>query len=260
MDVTGPALVACDIDGTLLRTGRLVSRAVRMAAAEVQAAGHHIVLATGRSLVGALPVALQLGLQDAWIVASNGGVTAHLVDGHYDVTDELPVDAKTAIRTARRVAPGVRIAAEVVGDGYLVNIPFPDHRLNGQQHSVGRLESLWANPTPRLALLDPAARRLVPELRARGLTAIATESDWVDVTAPGISKATALEKIRVQLGVEDYDTVAIGDSDNDVEMLTWAHCGIAMGHAPAHVLAVADTVTGTINEDGAASALLSLLN
>lgn len=252
-------LVACDIDGTLLRTGHRVSSAVRAAASEVRAAGHHIVVATGRSLAGALPVVAQLGLHDAWIVASNGAVTAHLIDGHYKVTDEHPVDAEAAIRATLRVAPGARIAAEIVGDGYLVNIPFPTDRLNGQQHSISGLEALWAHPTPRLALLDPAAHRLVPELRALGLTAIATKADWVDVTAPAISKATALNKVRRELGVEYQATVAIGDGENDLEMLRWATRSIAMGHAPERVRAAADTVTGSIDDDGAASALRSLL-
>ncbi|MEU4386760.1 HAD family hydrolase [Promicromonospora sp. NPDC023805] len=260
MHFTAPALIACDIDGTLLRTGHPASRAVRTAAAEVRAAGHHIVLATGRSLVGALPVAVQLGLDDAWIVASNGGTTARLVDGHFKVITEHPVDAEAAIHAALRVTPGVRIAAEVVGDGYLVNIPFPDSRLNGQQHPVRQLEAFWAHPTPRLAMLDPAAYRIVPQLRALGLTAIATEADWVDVTAPGISKATALEAIRVELGVEPWDTVAIGDGENDIEAFHWARQSIVMGHAPKHVQSEADRATGTIDDDGAASALLSLLS
>lgn len=261
-DVTERALVASDIDGTLVRTGHPVSPAVRAAAVKVRAAGHHIVLATGRSLTGAIPVAVQLGLQDAWIVADNGAITAHLIDGHYEITEQHPVDAETAVRVALRTTPGVRIAAAIPGDGYRVNLTFPEGQLNGVQHSVRSVEELWSHPTPRLALYDPAAYRLVPDLRAHGLTAVAPQgrSDWVDVTADGISKATALEKIRVLLGVEDYDTVSIGDSDNDLEMLEWATCGIAMGHAPAHVRAAADTVTGTIDDDGAAAALLSLLS
>lgn len=259
IDFTGPALVACDVDGTLTRTGTPVSAAVRSAASAVRSAGHHIVLATGRSLVGALPVALQLDLHDAWIVASNGAVTAHLIDGYYEVVEQHPVDAEAAIRAALVEAPGIRIAAEIVGDGYRVNVNFPDGQLNGAQLPVGGVEEFWRNPTPRLALFGPEAYRLVPALVARNLTAIATRRDWVDVTAPGISKATALEQVRMRLGVEEHDTVAIGDSENDLEMLTWAGTSFAMGHAPAFVVAAADRVTGTIDDDGAAAALRSLL-
>jgi hydroxymethylpyrimidine pyrophosphatase-like HAD family hydrolase len=62
-----------------------------------------------------------------------------------------------------------------------------------------------------------------------------------------------------RLGVEYQATAAIGDGENDLEMLRWATRSIAMGHAPAHVRAAADRATGTIGDDGAAAALLSLL-
>ena len=232
---------------------------VRDAASHVRAAGHHIVLATGRSLVGALPIAVQLGLDDAWIVASNGAVTAHLVGDKYQVTEQHNVDAETAVRLAVREAPGIRIAAEVVGAGYRVNLAFPAGELNGEQREGHSAADLWELPTPRVALHGPGAYRLVPGLLAHGLTAIATRLDWVDVTAPGISKATALENVRATLGVEAHDTVAIGDGENDLEMLSWAAHGYAMAHAPAFVIAAADHVTGAIDDDGAAGALLSLL-
>lgn len=252
-------LIACDIDGTLLRTGHPVSAAVRDAVSAVRAAGHHLVLATGRSLAGALPVAEQLSLDDGWIVASNGAVTARITDGEYETVEQHTVDSEAAIRLAVAAAPGVRIAAEIVGIGYRVNIPFPDGELNGTQHSVTGLDELWANPTPRLALHGPGIHRTVPPLRTLGFTAIPTRSDWVDVTPPDLSKATALERVRIELGVEDYATVAIGDGENDLQMLMWATSAFSMGHAPVPVIAAADHVTGTIDQDGAASALRSLL-
>ncbi|MGI5188439.1 HAD family hydrolase [Promicromonospora sp. CA-289599] len=259
LHLTAPALVACDIDGTLLNTGELPTAAARAAVERVRAAGHHVVLATGRSLVGALDAAAELGLDDAWIVASNGAVTAHLVGGEYEITDLHTIEPEPVIRVAVESMPGIRVAAEVVGVGYRVNTPFPDGELPGEQRSVRVLEELWAGPTPRLAIYGPAAFGLVPVLRAMSLTAIATRPDWVDVTPPALSKATALDKVRRQLGVEFHATVAIGDGENDLEMLRWASRSVAMGHASERVLAAADTVTGTIDDDGAAAALLSLL-
>lgn len=259
LDLAVPSLVACDIDGTLINTGQPPTSAVRAAVADVVVAGHHVVLATGRSLVGALPVAVELGLDDTWIVASNGAVTAHLTDGGYKITDLHTIEPEPVVRVAVDAMPGIRVAAEVVGVGYRVNMPFPDGELNGVQHSVDAIRELWADPTPRLAIYGPTAFGLVPVLRAMGLTAIATRSDWVDVTPPALSKATALDKVRRHLGVEYQATAAIGDGENDLEMLRWATQSIVMGHAPAHVQAAADRATGTIDDDGAATALLSLL-
>ena len=74
---------------------------------------------------------------------------------------------------------------------------------------------------------------------------------WLDMAAPGISKASALEGIRARLGIAREATVTVGDGFNDTEMLTWASVGVAMGQAPQGVKDVADVVTGTIHEGGA---------
>jgi hydroxymethylpyrimidine pyrophosphatase-like HAD family hydrolase len=59
--------------------------------------------------------------------------------------------------------------------------------------------------------------------------------------------------------VHDRRTIAVGDGVNDIEMLTWAHRGVSMGHAPAEVRDAANEVTGTLAQDGAAAVLRSLL-
>ena len=51
-----------------------------------------------------------------------------------------------------------------------------------------------------------------------------------------------LERLRIDLGVAATRTLAVGDGINDLEMLDWAAHGVAMGHAPASVLAAADQI------------------
>lgn len=53
-------------------------------------------------------------------------------------------------------------------------------------------------------------------------------------------------------------TVAIGDQENDIEMLTVSGIGVAMGNAKAHVKAVADLQTSTNDQDGVATILQKL--
>lgn len=64
-----------------------------------------------------------------------------------------------------------------------------------------------------------------------------------------------LEKLRVELGVATTETLAVGDGINDLEMLSWAAHGVAMGHSPAPVLAVADEICPSAAEDGLATVL-----
>ncbi|WP_242504427.1 HAD family hydrolase [Promicromonospora panici] len=257
--ISTPALVACDVEGTLVRAGRRATPAVLDAIAAVHEAGHHLAVATGASLSSAVQVVRRLGIREGWVVAANGAVTARLRADGYSVVDVRLLAAEPVCRLVARTRPDLSIAAEVVGTGYRVTKRFPERQLSGHQDVLRELEEIWARPTPRLVVYGQWARRLAPALRASGVTAIPARVDWVDVTAPGVSKATALENIRVELGVALSRTVAIGDGENDLEMLRWAATSIAMGHAPESVRAVADRVTGTIDEDGAAGALRDAL-
>lgn len=253
------ALVACDVEGTLVRAGRRATPAVLDAVAAVRAAGHHLVVATGASLSSAVQVVRRLGVREGWVVAANGAITARLQADGYSVVDVRPLAAEPVCRLVARTRPDLSIAAEVVGTGYRVTKRFPERELSGHQEVLGELHEVWARPTPRLVVYGQWAQRLTPALRAAGVTAIPARVDWVDVTAAGVSKATALESIRVELGVALSRTVAIGDGENDLEMLRWAATSIAMGHAPESVRAAADRVTGTVDQDGAASALRDAL-
>ena len=82
---------------------------------------------------------------------------------------------------------------------------------------------------------------------------------WLDISPEGVTKASALESVRERLGVGAGATVAIGDGMNDLEMLGWAAHGVAMGNASARLRGVADAVTGTVQDDGAAVILRALL-
>jgi HAD superfamily hydrolase (TIGR01484 family) len=258
----GPYLVALDIDGTLLDSGMDVPPVTTRAVAAARAAGHHVVLATGRSLTGALPVARNLGLDDGWVVVSNGAVTARLASdapGEYVLHEQHTFDVGPVARLAQARIPDVRIAVEIVGWGYSVTREFDRAEINGEQRVVERPDELWAAPVTRAILAAPDVTSLVEPLRDLGVTATPNAQHWVDVTAPGLSKATALDTIRAMLRIDPARTVAIGDGWNDREMLAWAAHGVAMGHAPEPIKALAKRVTGTIHEHGAATVLRALV-
>ncbi|MFD2024040.1 HAD family hydrolase [Promicromonospora aerolata] len=256
------ALIALDIDGTIAIPGTTdVTDVVQAAVAEVRTAGHHVVLATGRSLVGVFPVARLLGLTECWAVASNGAVTARLTpqapEG-YLLHDVQTFDPAPVVRRARAAHPGVQIAAEEVGRGYRVTHVFAPNEVNGAQRHIDP-DQIADQRTTRLILRAPGIADMRHKLQATGVTVNPYGSSWLDVTPPHLSKATALETIRILLGVHPQRTTAVGDGINDLELLAWAHRGVAMGHAPTELLDAADDITGTLEEDGAATVLRSLL-
>ncbi|WP_125778330.1 HAD family hydrolase [Antribacter gilvus] len=256
-----PALVALDIDGTLFDRDMRLPIVTVDAVDRVRAAGHHVVLASGRSLVGILPVAAGLGILDGWVVASNGAVTARLSStrpGGYALQDVRTFDVGPVVRLARAALPWVQVGVEVIGWGYRVSSLFGDDEVNGEQR-VEPVEELGDVPVSRAILRGAGVLALLEPLRTLGVTATPAGPDWIDVTAVRLSKATALENVRRALGVDVSRTISVGDGVNDLEMIAWSARGVAMGHAPGVVRDAADEVTGTIAEHGVVAVLNSLL-
>ena len=257
-----PVLIALDIDGTLTDSGSVdVPAPTAAAVAKVLRAGHRVVLASGRSLAGVLPIARALGLVDGWAIASNGAVIAGLTSTGYalELSDVCELDARQVVTAALNARlPELAIAVEEVGTGYYVSEPFPRGVLRGEQ-TVLPVHELGAVTTPRIVLRAPSVHTLIEPLRATGLTATpGADADLIDVTRGGVSKATALETVRRRLRIDRGDTIAVGDGENDLEALAWAAWGVAMGHASAKVRAAADHVTGTLAQHGAATVLTML--
>jgi hydroxymethylpyrimidine pyrophosphatase-like HAD family hydrolase len=107
---------------------------------------------------------------------------------------------------------------------------------------------------------DPAGTvadflEMVRLLNLTGVSHAVGYKAWLDIGPEGISKGYALDKLAAELGVDPASCLAIGDGRNDIEMLTWAGRGVAMGQAPAEVKAAADAITGPVWEHGAATEL-----
>ncbi|WP_370890622.1 HAD family hydrolase [Janibacter sp. GXQ6167] len=258
-------LVALDIDGTTItHTGEL-REPVRLAIRDVVDAGHHVVIATGRSIVATTPILHALELTHGWAVCSNGAVTLALdpaTEGGYQIHDAVTFDPRPALELIRTGLPEAIVAVEELGVGFRVNRPYPDGELMGEQIPTG-WEELMARPTTRVTVRDPDASsedfiQRVEQLGLHGVNYNVGYTAWLDIAPEGVSKGSALELIRRALHVEPDHTLAVGDQRNDLEMLHWAARGVAMGNAPESVKEVANEVTGTVDEDGLVPVLRSL--
>lgn len=263
---TTQKLVALDVDGTLVDHDGAMTDAVRDAAREVVEAGHQVIIATGRSLGATLPVIERIGLQRGFGVCCNGGVTVRLdpvLPGGYEVVRKETFSPRAALIALRGVLPGAMYAVEASSGRFLSTSEFQDASFGIKAHGVDFEE-----------LLDTEAVRVVVHSQEVPLSefeaAVATVglhgvaysvgwSSWLDIAAAGVTKATALEKLRADLALSPEATVAIGDGFNDLEMLRWANRGVAMGQAPLAVQEAAGEVTASVYDDGAAQVLRSLL-
>jgi hypothetical protein len=96
------------------------------------------------------------------------------------------------------------------------------------------------------------------EVAGDGATVVLSGDQAVEVTAVGVNKAAGLAELAEELGIEADQVVAFGDYPNDVPMLAWAGRGVAVANAHAEVLAIADEVTASNDEDGVALVLEQL--
>ncbi len=120
-----------------------------------------------------------------------------------------------------------------------------------------RLDELVQVPVTRVIIRDPQSSAedfvaLAERVGLHGTNYFVGYTAWLDLAPEGVSKASALAEVAVALGVPRADVLAVGDGRNDLEMLAWAGRGVAMGQAPLEVQRVADAVTGSLAEDGAA--------
>jgi hydroxymethylpyrimidine pyrophosphatase-like HAD family hydrolase len=260
-------LVALDIDGTILDHDGALSERVREAVHAVAADGHHVVLATGRALYGTLPVLDRLGLERGWAVCSNGSVTLRLdplLSAGFEVAHAVTFDPTPALKLLREHLPAALYAVEDVGIGYRLTAPFPDGELDGEELVVP-FEQLLHSPATRVIVRSPEHTSeeflaLTERVGLHGVNYSVGWTAWLDLAPDGVSKASALEAIRSWLGVGRGDTLAVGDGRNDLEMLAWAARGVAMGQAVPEVLAAADAVTASVEDDGLALVLEGLLD
>ena len=262
-------LVGLDVDGTIVDLDGRLSPRVRAAVQAVRDAGHHVVIATGRSVPGALEITTRLGLDTGWLVLSNGTLTVRLdpsLPEGVQVEEAVTFDPTPAVVMLRELLPGAMYAVERPGQhGYVVSGgDWPVGELGGGGCGVASGdEELLGAPALRVVVRDLTRgmdefERVIAGSGLHGVTWNLGWTSWLDLTPDGISKATGLESLRVRLGVEPGDTVAVGDFDNDVEMLRWAARGVAMGQAEPHVAAAADEVCAPVTQDGLADVLESL--
>jgi len=78
---------------------------------------------------------------------------------------------------------------------------------------------------------------------------------FVEITAAGINKGSALARIAFDLGFKFERTLAFGDNHNDISMLRWAGESVAMGNAVPELQAIANTMTLSNAKDGVAQFL-----
>ncbi|BCW73477.1 HAD-IIB family hydrolase [Arthrobacter sp. NicSoilB8] len=263
-------LVAIDLDGTTIDEGGQASPAVRAELRRIGQAGHHLLIATGRSQATTLTVLEHIEVRPEYLVCSNGAVILQRnadAAGGYRRLRTMGFDASAVLEAVRVHLPNAHIAVEDELGSYRYTHPFPPATTEAKEaQSIVPFEALLKGNTLRVVVAEPGCdvsefRMTVERMNLTGVTCSFGWTAWIDIAAEGITKAAAAEEVRAVLGFCHDRVLAVGDGFNDIELLEWAGAhgrGVAMGHAPRALLTVATETTGTLKEDGLAQVLASL--
>lgn len=259
-------LIALDIDGTLVHDDGFLSPEVVREVQRVRSLGHEIVVATGRSAANAIPVVRELGIDAGFVVCSNGAVTVELDPADpqgYRPHEVITFDPSEVLGQLISTLPNAHFAVEDIDGSYRFHKPFPAFSL-GEDNYETPLEDLMSHPVSRVVVLSPEHDveeflDLISGIGLHSVTYAIGYTAWLDISPRGITKGSALEKVREHLSVHPQQTIAVGDGRNDIAMFEWAAAGgglsFAMGQGPDDVQAAAMAVTASVEDDGVARVL-----
>ncbi len=258
------AVVVSDVDGTLVTNDHTITAAVRGAVEAVVRRGKRFLLASARAPRGILFLYEELGVPVGPFVALNGALVAG-ADGRPMRRVLMPGDAAVAVLDLA-VAHGLTPNALVDGQWMVTArddwVRQEERAVRYAATEVGDLRPVVTGGLEKILLMgavDRIARweeRFAARTDLSGQVQASRSNPWyVEVTAHGVSKCSAVLFLLDHLGIPPASMMAIGDGMNDRELLRAAGLGVAMGHASAEVKAAAAAVTGSNDEDGLASAL-----
>ena len=266
-------LVATDVDGTLLRSDGTVSDRTRKALRAATDAGLLVAYVTGRPprWIDALVEATgHVGVA----VGANGAVLYDVAAERVISAHHLPAgQALELAEELRAMFPEVGFAVEY-GDGFAAEPGYHhDWDINPSTDRygnaipaplVGELARIVDRPVLKLLAKDAAADAdafLAAAIEVVGDRATITHSSsfgLLEISAPGVTKATGLAELAESHGIAPHEVLAVGDMPNDVPMLQWAGRSYAVANAHPAVIEVAGAVVDS-NDDDAVAALIEEL-
>lgn len=261
--MTAPALIATDLDGTLLRSDGTVSERTRGVLSALEARGVPVVFATARPLRW-LDDLRSLAGTTGIAVVSNGALTYDLRARRATRVAGIPPESGLALAVAiRGRVPGSAFAIETER-GIALTPEYDEPNPVPPGSPVGPLERVWTEPALKLLVRDPgvpheALREGVEAAVAGRATATWTMPGLMEVAGAGVDKASGLAALCATLGIPAARVAAFGDMPNDLPMLRWAGRAIAVANAHPEVLAIVDEVCPSNDEDGVAIVVERLL-
>ena len=266
-------LLALDMDGTLLTSSKMISPVTLEALRKAIAGGVCVTLSTGRNYAELvdypqLKELLEFGILNSgaviWDFRKRCPAATKLLD---------PARVRRVLDAAAKYDPMIHI--HTVDNTYANEkqiermpeyhmgvyqplfrkscVPVPEIRQCAEEHirEIAKICIYFRTEAPR--------EQLRKELDDGTLELVYSEATSLEVTMPGVTKAFGLEYLCRRLEILPAETIAVGDSDNDAEILSAAGLSVAMGNANERIRACCSVTTEDNDHDGIASVIRNYL-
>lgn len=245
-------MIFLDIDGTVLSPEGIHPRTVA-GIRRAQEAGHLVFINTGRS-IGIIPPEVLEAVRPDGIVAGLGSWIR--VGEQLLLSEVVPKDLLLfAMRLSEKYQNPIILEGENDCAGY------GEVGWWGAERTLKTPEELFQRfPDPRVSKLTFSKRLTDPEIRElQPYFSVFNHPNYAEVGIPERSKATGMVFLRERFGIDRDHTIAMGDSDNDAEMLRAAGIAVVMGNAPDEVKRLAHLVAPDCRDGGVGIAIEQLL-
>jgi Cof subfamily protein (haloacid dehalogenase superfamily) len=270
------SVLVSDIDGTLLdQHGRLPAANI-IALRHWLDQGRQLVLATGRNLAITRPIAQAID-RAFYLILQDGCLLMHYpsleILAYHNLSAAV---AELACEIFRREQHSIMLFDPLPhGQSFTLQDhgPHSSGLATYLQGKIGQFQSFtdYAQPvgTPsKIVTLDDehtieylfqTMTTSLPEARVLRTEAVRLRAWFIEIGASAASKVQALQTLLTYLGTNLEETIAVGDAENDIEMIQAAGLGIAMGNASERVKAVANRVIGSNQTNGLADFLAAIM-
>ena len=257
-------MVALDIDGTIMNSRFEISERVQNTIKKALKAGIYVVLATGRMYSATVPIASGLGITTP-LITYQGSMVREFRNSdeillHHVVSAEL---SKRLISELRKFNAQINIYLDdelFVEDESHILVEYARRR-HIVYHKVESFDKVVGlKPTKILAIENNPQKATEMRDYLRGVfpqDLYITKSTpyYCEIVNSKASKGKAIHFLADRWGIKGDEIMAIGDQDNDKEMLSAAGLSVAMGNGDDGLKKLANYVTDTVDNDGAALAI-----
>jgi len=259
-------MIATDMDGTALTDDKRLTKRTVTAMQKAIEQGKQIVISTGRS-VSLIKPYLDAVKGVRYVLTSCGGTVIDLETGEYLLHRMIDTETVTRIIAAANghfVCPIIFYEGVTCGSEWCVNMlgdfGLPAYEPIYRQYMNivdDAMNHYMENPQPlekfNLFFTDPhEAAEVYEKIKDLPVTFTARTARSMEINAVGVSKAEGLKTLCKHLGIQMSEVIAVGDSENDEEMLACAGLKVAMANGSDKVKAIADVIADSNENDGVA--------